>query len=393
MLKPTYIICHYGEIALKGKNREQFERQLISNIKRVLSKYAPGSFESIRRISGAILIKLGSFNQKRTERITQALKETFGIVYFAWAVFSKQGIEEIRATAKNLLETRDFQTFRITAKRSNKKYYLTSQEVNARVGEHVRKGLKKTVCLDNPQETCFIEIIEKQAFLYLEKIKGLKGLPVGISGDVAVMLSGGIDSPVAAFYLLKRGAVPLYIHFHAVPYTSPASIEKVRDIVKSFVKFQGEAKLFTVPFGDIQKEIMLKSPAKLRVILYRLLMFRIAQEIAKKEKALALITGESLGQVASQTLHNIKAVSGGLELPILRPLIGFDKDEIIERAKAIGTYDISIRPYEDCCSRFVPRHPETRAKPDEVKAARELLDVGNLIKRVQKKAKQERFFL
>ncbi len=369
-----YVICHYAEIGLKGKNRKFFEETLIRNIKQVLPA---GSFEFVKRISGRLIIKLTP--QVKEKEITIGLKKVFGIAYFSFAVSCGQKIEEIKKQALALLKDKKFKSFRITTQRSKKEFKLNSQEINEKVGEHIFKELKKEVNLSKPNITCFIEIVENFTFLYLKKIKGLGGLPTGVSSKAVVLLSGGIDSPVAAFEIMSRGVRVIFIHFHSIPFTSQASIEKTEDLVKVLNKYQGKSKIYMIPFAEIQKEISVKTDAKLRIILYRRFMMRIAQEIAKKEGALALVTGDSIGQVASQTLENINVVSRVTQLPIFRPLIGLDKEEIIKKAEKIETFKISILPHQDCCVRFLPKHPETRAKLEEVEAAEKKLDIKKLI--------------
>lgn len=405
-MKPEYIICHYAEIGLKGKNRKFFEEKLIENIKRVLR---PGFFSGIQRISGRVIVKLApeGANQEQEKEISQALKKVFGLAFFASAVNTNQNIKSIREKALELLKDKKFtpldrrsrhltgfKSFKVSTQRSKKEFHLSSQQVNEKVGEHVLKNSSLIthhsslrVSLKKPEVTCFIEIVEKFAFLYLEKIKGPGGLPVGASGKAVVLLSGGIDSPVAAFLTMKRGVKIIFVHFHALPYTSKASIEKVKKILKILDKYQGASKLYLVPFAKTQKEILLKTPAKLRVVLYRRFMLRIAEQLAKKEKAQVLVTGESIGQVASQTLENIKVIEEAIELPVLRPLIGQDKEEIIALAKKIGTYDISILPHGDCCSRFLPKHPETKAKISEVRKAEKNLNTERLVEVAIKETK------
>jgi len=386
-----YIICHYSEIGLKGKNRKFFEEKLIENIKKLALK--SDDFEFVKRISGRIIVKLTKKGTKREEEIEDSLKNIFGMAYFTFATSSNQKIKDIQEKALELLapyrnevsgsglKTKKFKTFRISTQRSKKEFPLNSQEINEKVGEYVLKRLKaKKVKLENPDITCFIEIVEKYSFLYLERIKGLGGLPVGVSSKAVALLSGGIDSPVAAFFAMKRGIKVIFLHFHAYPYTSVASIEKVKKLTKILRKYQGNSRLYLVPFGDIQKEILLRTASKLRVIFYRRLMFKIAQEIAKKENALGIFTGESVGQVASQTLENIRAIEEAVNLPVYRPLISWDKEEIIKKAREIDTFDISILPDEDCCSRFVPAHPETKAKLGEIKEAEIRLNVQKMIK-------------
>lgn len=378
-----YFICHYHEIGLKGKNRKFFEERLVENIKKALPK---SSFLFVKRISGRIIIKLNKAGKKKEKEIKNSLKNVFGISYFTSADSCEQKIEKIKKKSLEILKSQKFKTFRITTQRSKKEFALTSQQINEKIGEFIIKKLNKKVNLEKPDLTCFIEIVEKYAFLYLEKIRGAGGLPVGVSGKAIVLLSGGIDSPVAAFYIMRRGVKVIFIHFHAYPYTEKASIEKAKRIVKILNKFQFNSKLYLIPFALIQKEILLKTPPPLRVILYRRMMLRIAQVISEKEKARTLVTGESIGQVASQTLENIRAIEQAIDLLILRPVIGQDKQDIIDKAREIGTFEISILPHEDCCARFLPKHPETRAKLREVKRVEKKLNIEKLIKEAIKKS-------
>lgn len=378
-----YLICHYNEIGLKGKNRKFFERKLIENIKRVLD---PKFFEWGKRISGRIIFKLNKKGIENQSKIEKSLKNVFGIAYFAFSIDCQQKIDAIEKKALEVLKDKKFKTFKISTKRSEKNFLLTSLQLNERAGEYILKKfkipkskIKIKVDLKNPDITCFIEIVEKYAFLYIKRTEGLGGLPVSVSGKAVCLLSGGIDSPVAAFLMMKRGIKISFLHFSAYPYTNKASIEKVKKIIKILGKFQSKSKLYIVPFSNIQKKILLKTPASLRIILYRRMMLRIAQEIAKKEKALVLVTGESVGQVASQTLENIRVIEEVSAIPVLRPVIGQDKEEIIQMAKKIGTFNTSILPDQDCCSRFLPKHPETRARLKEVKKAEEKIDCEKLI--------------
>ena len=405
-----YVICHYHEIALKGKNRKFFEEKLIENIKQSLKSVY---FEFVKRISGRIIIKLTEQGLKNKEKIKKSLKNVFGIAYFAFAESCEQELKAIKEKTFELLKSQKFKSFKIFAQRSKKDFTLTSKEINEKVGEYILKRfkiqtglfvpgncsaikkdlrLKIEVDLDNPNITCFIEIVEKYVFLYLEKILGPGGLPVSVSGKVVVLLSGGIDSPVAAFYIMKRGAKAIFVHFHSYPYTNKASIEKISKLIKILNKFQFNSRLYLIPFNFIQKQILLKTPAQLRIILYRRFMFRIAQEIAKKEKALAIVSGESLGQVASQTLENIKVIEQAVTLPIFRPLISEDKQDIIKKAQEINTFEISILPHQDCCARFLPKHPEIRAVLREVEKAEKKLDVEKLNEQALQKAVFQRIY-
>ncbi len=388
-MKTEFIICHYDEIGLKGKNRKFFEKKLIENIKEAFKKNVPEFSPEIKRISGRIIVEF-SESEKR-EKITETMKNIFGLAHFSFAINCEQKMDTIEKTALKILSEKKFETFRISAQRSEKGFPLTSPEINAKVGEHILKHIGKEpeidnqkrpaikVNLKNPEVTLFIEIAEKYAFLYSQKEKGQGGLPLGSSGKVVSLLSGGIDSPVASFYIMRRGARAIFVHFHSLPYTSPASVEKIRELVNILNKFQVQSKLYLVPLIDIQKQIMMKAPQKLRIILYRRFMMKIAERIAGSERASALVTGDSLGQVASQTLENMAAIEENIKIPVLRPLIGFDKKEITSKAEEIGTYKTSILPHEDCCSLFMPEHPETKAKLEEVEAAERELEVENLI--------------
>ncbi|GAG14662.1 unnamed protein product, partial [marine sediment metagenome] len=254
----------------------------------------------------------------KQRKIKQALKNIFGLAYFAFAIEVRQEIGEIKEKCLALLQEEKFTSFKIFTKRSKKEFPLTSQQINEKIGAHIVEELDKKVDLTKPDLTCYVEIVEKYAFVYLKKIKGPGGLPVGVSGRAISLLSGGIDSPVASFYALKRGIRIIFLHFHSAPYTSEASITKVKKLAVILSKWQIRTKLYLVPFADIQKEILLKTPEKFRVVLYRRFMMRIAEQIALKEKALALVTGEAIGQVASQTIENIRAIEEAASLLILR---------------------------------------------------------------------------
>jgi len=376
-----HILIHYGEIALKGKNRNFFEAQLIQNIKSQLEAFAPGSFIDVAKISGGILVKLHEHGVSEKEKVEDALLHTFGIANFSFATSVGQDVEEIKKACWELIKDETFETFRVTTQRSNKQYAMSSMEIDRTVGEYIFEKFQraKKVSLKNPDCECFVMILDKLALVASQKIQGLGGMPVGTGGKAMVLLSGGFDSPVAAWWLLKRGVQLRFAHFHSVPYTSKASIEKVIALTQQLKKYGASTKIFLIPFADVQKEIMMNCPDKFRIILYRRLMMRIAEELAKREKCLALITGDSVGQVASQTLENILAVSEAATLPIFRPLIGMDKEEIMQKARQIGTYDISILPHDDCCTRLMPKKPETRAKLDEVLESEKVLDIPRLI--------------
>ena len=314
-MENRYAICHYDEIGLKGKNRKFFEERLIQNIEKVLQS----DLYKVKRISGRILIILKEGCDEN--HISKQLLNVFGIANFSFAVSCEQNIDIIREKAVQILEAKSFQTFKIDCSRSNKEIALTSQGVNEKVGEEVLQKLTKKVRLKDPDITLFIELVEKYCFLFTEKIEGLRGLPVSVSGKAVSLISGGIDSPVASFYAMKRGIRLVFCHFHALPYVNKFSIDKVRDLVKILDKYQFDSKLYLVPFADIQKQILLHTKEKLRVVLYRRMMLRIAREIAEKEKARVLVTGENVGQVASQTLPNLSVIDKATDSLSLKPLI------------------------------------------------------------------------
>ncbi|MDD5463539.1 MAG: tRNA 4-thiouridine(8) synthase ThiI [Candidatus Moranbacteria bacterium] len=382
-----YVLCHYGEIALKGGNRNFFEAQLIENIKKQLEAFCPSNFEYVKKMSGGILIKLNEENISDQAIIKDALMHTPGIANFSFATSVSQDIETLKIFCWEMMSKEKFETFRVTTQRSNKNFPMTSEEINREVGGYIYDNLdgRKSVSMKTPDCECKIFILNEFALVSLEKIFGIGGMPVGTGNKAMAMLSGGFDSPVAAFQILRRGVQLRYAHFHSAPYPSKASIEKVVALSQELKKFGSSTRLYLIPFADVQKEIMMKTPERFRVILYRRMMIRIAEVLAKKEKCLALITGDSIGQVASQTLENILAVSEAATLPIFRPLIGMDKEDIMQKAKLIGTYDISIQPHDDCCTRLMPKKPETRAKLWEVLEAEKELDIPTLIKQTLEK--------
>ena len=376
---PTHIICHYSEIGLKGQNRIIFEKILKSNIKKAIDESVPNSIDKFSRLRGRFLISLTESGQNSSQDIAKTLKNVFGLAYFGLVYESKQDIDIVKKDSLELMKRMDFETFRVTARRTDKRFPFSKQTINEEVGEVIFEKLNKSVNLSKPQATCFIDVLDEGTFLYTEKIQAVKGLPVGSSGKVIIMLSGGIDSPVAAYYAMKRGMAVTYVHFHSAPLVSEASVEKVRDMVEILKKYQPKSKLYLVKFAPIQQQIMVECNPKLRVVLYRRYMMKISEKIAELEHAKAIFTGEALGQVASQTIENISVVEESVTLPILRPLIGFDKIEIINKAIEIGTYDISILPHEDCCTLFVPKHPATKARLNDVLKNEATLDSENLI--------------
>ncbi|MEX1014037.1 MAG: tRNA uracil 4-sulfurtransferase ThiI [Candidatus Paceibacterota bacterium] len=375
-MKFTHVLCHYGEIGLKGKNRNFFENILVNNIKKSLKNHEI-DFIIVEKIRGRILVKLK--NQKDLEKLEESLKKVFGLVNFSFAVEIDNDIKKMKDASLSLLKDKEFKSFKINTIRSYKGFSLNSQEINEKIGEYILDNLDKKVNLNNPDETVFMELTRDKSYLYTEKIKGLGGLPVSSGGRVLSLMSGGIDSPVASFLIAKRGVSINYIHFHSYPQTSKESINKVKDIVKILKEYNLGSTIYLVPFIDIQKEIVMSAPETLRIILYRRFMMRISEKIAKKEKYKALVTGDSIGQVASQTLENIESIADVVNMPIFRPLISFDKEEIITISQNIKTYKTSIKDCQDTCSWFMPKHPSTRSSIKKLSSAEAELNIDKLV--------------
>jgi thiamine biosynthesis protein ThiI len=289
-------------------------------------------------------------------------------------------VEDLEVKSWDLIEGKSFKSFKIDTRRADKSFPLTSVEINQRVGAYVKTRSQAEVDLEQPELTCWIEIVERLALIYVERLRGPGGLPVGTSGKVVVLLSGGIDSPVAAWKMIKRGCTPVFVHFHSFPYTNKESQEKARQIAKLLANYSLKAKIYLVPFAEVQRHIMVETPLSTRVILYRRFMMRLAEQIAVRERARVLVTGDSVGQVASQTIENIDVISRAVSMPILRPLVGDDKIEIVDVARRIGTFEISILPDQDCCSLFVPKHPETKADLNEIEQSEARLDMREVMK-------------
>ena len=368
-------LVHYGEIGLKGKNRSFFEKKLAQNIK--LSLKGMGCTE-VRRIYGRILVMLHP--EANVAAIQERLGKVMGIAHFELALAAEPTINAIQDAALELVKGLQFKTLKVETKRANKRFPLTSPEVSATVGAHLLNATGASADMHTPDLRCNIEIVDEAAYIYVEKIRGVGGLPVGASGKVLIMLSGGIDSPVAAWRMMKRGVKALFVHFYSYPYTDKASLEKVEELAEILATWNYRTQVYLVSFAEVQREIVTQTPAPFRVILYRRMMVRIAQQIAAAARAECLVTGESLGQVASQTLGNLRAIEEVAEIPILRPLIGDDKAEIMDLAERIGTFEISTLPHDDCCSLFVPKHPATNASLEAVQEAEAALDINALVK-------------
>jgi thiamine biosynthesis protein ThiI len=366
-------VVHYHEISLKGGNRPLFLRRLEANLTRAT---VGCGVRRVRRLPGRVVLDLAP--EADPASVRSRLGTVFGIANLGLGVAVPPTLQAVQEATLALLEGRTFESFQIRARRTFKVFPMTSEAVNRALGALVLARFSTRVDLTHPALTVHVELLPKEALVSVDRVPGPGGLPVGISGRVAALLSGGIDSPVAACRMQKRGCEVEFVHFHSVPYLADTSQKKARALVSELTRRQFAARLWLVPFGEIQREVVLAVPPPLRVVVYRRLMARIAEALAHRAGALALVTGESLGQVASQTLENMSRVTEAVSMPILRPLVGTDKEEIVREARAIGTYEISIEPDQDCCTLFVPAHPETRASADAIARAESRLDVAAL---------------
>ena len=367
-------LVHYHELGLKRGNRPLFLRHLGRNLRRATSDLGP---LTLRQVSGRVLLDLE--NHPDPSAVRDRVQRVFGVSSFAIAYRVASTVEAMKSIIAWLVEGQTFASFRITARRAFKTYPMTSVELNRELGAFVLERVASRVDLRHPELEIHVEVMPAETFVYVHPVPGPGGLPVGASGTVAALLSGGIDSPVAAWRMMKRGCRVLFVHFHSVPYLPPTSQAKARELVSILTRWQYDSTLILVPFAEIQREVVLTVPPPARVVVYRRLMVRIAEALAKKHGAVALTTGESLGQVASQTLSNIARIDEAAGMPILRPLIGMDKLEITDQARHLGSFEISIEPDADCCTLFVPKHPATRMSEHEVSAVESRLDIARLV--------------
>jgi thiamine biosynthesis protein ThiI len=370
------VVVHYHEISLKRGNRPLFLRHLVRNLARAVADLGAVEIESW---PGRLVLEPRAPSSVAAvgERVTRVCG--VASVALAWRVPST--VPAMKAAVARLLEGRTFRTFRISARRAFKTFPLTSVELNRELGAWVleRVGGAVRVDLRHPELEIHVEVLPRESLVYAERRPGPGGLPVGVSGTVVALLSGGIDSPVAAWRMMKRGCRVAFVHFHSVPYLPATSQAKARALVARLTEWQYRSDLFLVALGEIQREVVLAVPPPFRVVLYRRMMIRLAEALARRVGAEALVTGESLGQVASQTLTNLARIDEVAGLPVLRPLVGMDKLEITAEAQRLGTYEISIEPDADCCTLFVPRHPATRVSAAEIQAAEARLDVERLV--------------
>nr|WP_290668621.1 tRNA uracil 4-sulfurtransferase ThiI [Ardenticatena sp.] len=369
------LVLHYHEIGLKGGNRDFFERRLKRNVEAVLrSLGAP----NVKRLRGRMLVR-----SMRPEHVPEALtrlQKVFGLATISVAAEVEPTLDALAVAAVAQARVHPpAETFAVRAKRAEKHYPFTSQDIGREVGAAVAEVTGWRVDLSSPDVEVFVEVAQQRGLVYIGKVRGPGGLPVGTAGRAVSLFSAGLDSPVATWRMMKRGLHIHLVHFHSQPFMDRASEEKSRRLADLLADWHGPLKLTIVPFIEAQQAIIAYTPEKLRTILYRRFMLRIAEAIARDEKAKALITGESLGQVASQTLENLAAIEDAATMPVLRPLIGMDKQEIIDEAQRIGTFDISILPQDDACTLLEPKRVETRAKLHEVRRAESALDVQALV--------------
>ena len=380
------VVVHYKELALKGKNRPWFIQLLVRNLKVALAGL---HVASVRSIMGRIELELG--DDTPWEELRARLARVFGIANFGFANRGPHGFAPLAAAILDDLGDRETASFRVSATRADKRLPFTSPQVEREIGGLIKQAKGWRVDLEHPALTVHVEMLPEGSFYFFGKEPGAGGMPTGTGGRVACLLSGGIDSPVAAYRMMRRGCSVVLVHFHSYPILSRASQEKVREIAALLTRHQLRSRLFMVPFGELQQQVVLSVAPDIRVVIYRRLMLRIAERIARKVHARALVTGEVIGQVASQTLDNMTAIAEATSLQILRPLVGMDKDEISAQAEKIGTYPISIIPDQDCCTLFTPKHPVTRVRLPDVHRAEQALPVAEMVAAAAAAAVSEEF--
>lgn len=380
------VLIRYHEIALKKGNRAYFTELLKRNLLAVVKDLGA---KEIRSLPARLLLTFK--NDVPPATLIERIGTVFGVANFSVVERTARDIDALRSRILDSLNGARFESFRIETQRGDKTFPLTSPEINRRLGAAVQEKSGARVDLANAEFTVTVEILPRDAFFGFNKIAGAGGLPVGASGRVVTLISGGIDSPVAAYRMMQRGCRLIFVHFHSVPFQDKTSQEKVRQLLGVLTRRQFNSRVYFVPFGEIQRQIVAAVTRPLRVVLYRRMMLRIAEAIARKEKAKALVTGESLGQVASQTLDNMSVIQQAARLPILRPLVGMDKQEIIDQARRIGTFEISAIPDQDCCQLFVPKHPATKARFADVEADEARFDVKELLRYGIDNALEEEF--
>jgi thiamine biosynthesis protein ThiI len=382
---PMNVIIRYHEIALKGRNRPFFVERLLKNLRRATSDFRG----TAQALAGRVSLTVP--DDVPWETVRERVELVFGVANFSRTREVAPDLEALKAAAVEAVRGRRFGTFRVTTRRSFKGFPWNSGEIDREVGGAIHQATGIPVSLGDPELNVFVEVLRNRILYSFERLPGPGGMPVGTAGRVAALLSGGIDSPVAAWRMMKRGCTVVLVHFHAFPLQDHTTIDKARELARVLTRFQFHTRLVLVPFAETQQTIVASCPAPLRVVLYRRFMVRIAEGLAGRLHAKALVTGESLGQVASQTLSNVSAIDAVARRPVLRPLIGMDKDEITQQARRIGTFEVSTLPDQDCCQLFVPKSPSTAARLRELEEAEAALDVGGLVHAAVSQSTDERF--
>ena len=383
------IVVHYKELALKGRNRPWFIKLLVRNLRAALADL---DVRTITSVMGRIEIELGGADPEIRaldeesrgstrvwEDVRDRVRRVFGIANFSYAGRAPLDFDALASAILTDLGDVAPESFRVRVRRADKRFPLTSPQIEREVGGRIKEAKGWRVDLSGAAQTIHVEMMPDHAFYFFGKEPGAGGMPTGTGGRVACLLSGGIDSPVAAYRMMRRGCSVLLVHFHSYPILSRASQEKVREIAALLTTYQLRSRLMLVPFGDLQQKVVLAVPAELRVVIYRRLMMRITEKLARSWRGRALVTGEVIGQVASQTLENLTNIAEATTMEVLRPLVGMDKDEIVAEAGRLGTFPISIIPDQDCCQLFTPRHPSTRVRRDEIDRAERALPIAEMV--------------
>lgn len=379
MNEQNILIVRCGEVALKGMNKPYFERMLVDRIRRNLKDFQG---VEIRRSEGLIFVRADKALD--INAIIRQISKVFGVASISQAVEAPSNLDEIGVEAvkymMNLIEEKGIRTFKVEAKRADKNFPVKSPEIGRIIGAKVLIGCKVLkVDVHQPDVLLHVDVRADRSYIYDAKIQGFGGLPLGTNGKGLVLLSGGIDSPVAAWMMAKRGMLIEAIHFHSYPYTSPRAQEKVEDLARIVASYCGRFKLHCVNLLPIQEQIVANCPEEETTIHVRMFMMRIAERIARDTGCMMLITGENLGQVASQTAEALVVTDSAVSMPVMRPLIAMDKIDIMDKAQEIGTYETSIQPYEDCCTVFLPKHPSTKPKLDRILESESVLDIEGLV--------------
>ncbi len=379
-MKENVFIVRCGETALKGQNKSYFEKMLVERIKKLLKKY---DGISVKRSEGLIFVRAGENIEK--DKLIKDISKAFGVASISPAVETNSNMEDIFEAAstymKEIIDTRGIKTFKVEAKRADKGFPVKSPDIAREVGGAVLKACKVlSVDVHNPDVYLYVDVRKNNSYIYSEKIKAFGGLPLGTNGKGLVLLSGGIDSPVAAFMMAKRGMMIEAIHFHSYPYTSQRAQEKVKELASKLAIYCSRFKMHVINLLPIQEQIVQNCPEDETTILVRRFMMKIAEKVAEEKGCDMLITGESLGQVASQTSASLVCTDDAVKVPVMRPLIALDKVDIMEIAKDIGTYEISIQPYEDCCTVFLPKHPVTKPRLEKILLSEAKLPVDTLVR-------------